>query len=106
VAAGIEATAVVIADAENLSALRPDMHGFGTVERDNRFLSRRFNDGIQLATDRRFNRRPADYVVPCGSDDFVDWRLFLDLPPANTVVGFQRMSFVREDGRELASAEV
>lgn len=44
---------------------------------------------------------PVDYVVPCGSDDWVDHRLFLDLPPAATVVGFQRLSFVRPDGREM-----
>lgn len=97
---------MVIADRANLNALRPERLGFGTVERDNAFLSRRFNDGIQLATDGRYNRRPADFVVPCGSDDWVDWRLFVDLPPANTVVGFQAMCFVREDGRELSTSRV
>ena len=105
IAEGIEATAVVIADRENLHALR-GVHGFGTIERDNRFLSRRFNDGIQLACDPKFNPRPADYVVPCGSDDWVDYRIFLELPPSDTVLGFQHMSFVREDGRELSRAKV
>ena len=45
---------------------------FGWVIRDNQFTSRRFNDGIQLATDPKFNPAPADYVVPFGSDDWAD----------------------------------
>lgn len=96
---GVEATAVVIADDENLDVARG--LGFGTIKRDNRFVSAKYNDGIQLACDPEFNPRPVDYVVPCGSDDWVDWRLFTDLPPPNTLVGFQRLSFVREDGKEM-----
>src|SRR5687767_4792022 len=69
-AEGVEATAVVIADDENLDAARE--LGFGTIERDNRAVSRKFNDGIQLALDPAYNPRPGDYVVPCGSDDWVD----------------------------------
>lgn len=95
----IEASAVVIADDENLdTALEL---GFGTIERNNRFLSRRFNDGMQLACDRAFNPRPVDYVVPCGSDDWIAPSVLRDLPRSNTVVGFQRIAFVREDGLEL-----
>ena len=101
---GVEATAVVIADDENLDTAK-DL-GFAWVRRDNRFVSRKFNDGIQLATDRKYNRRPADYVVPCGSDDWVDWRLFTDLPDNRTMVAFQRMAFVREDGQELTVRHV
>jgi hypothetical protein len=96
---GHRASAVVIADDENLQTARG--LGFALVERDNRFTSRKFNDGIQLACDHTFNPHPADYVVPIGSDDWVDWRLFVDLPNPVHPVGFQRMSFVREDGREL-----
>lgn len=101
---GIEATAVVIGEDESLDVAGE--LGFGTVVRDNRFLSRKFNDGIQLACDPRFNPRPADYVVPCGSDDWVDYRIFLDLPADNEVRCFQHMSFVREDGRELSKSNV
>ena len=97
---GVQATAVVIADDENLDTARE--LGFATVCRDNRFTSRRFNDGFQLACDPKINPHPADYVVPFGSDDWVDWRLFCELPRRDTVLGFQRMSFVREDGRELS----
>jgi len=100
---GVEATAVVIAEDENLDTARE--FGFGTVERTNYSLGRKFNDGIQLACDPEINPRPADYVVPCGSDDWVDWRLFLDLP-VDAMRGFKRMSFVREDGRELTTSNV
>lgn len=101
---GIDATAVIVADTDNLAALDLEQLGFGTVDRDNQFLSCKFNDGIQLALDPAYNPWPADYVVPCGSDDWIDHRILHDLPAANTVVGFQRMSFVREDGREMTTA--
>lgn len=100
----IEATAVVISDDENLDTARS--LGFGTIERNNQFLSRRFNDGIQLATDPGFNHRPADYVVPCGSDDWVHPSLFEELPSHKTMIGFQQMCFVREDGLEMTARSV
>lgn len=96
---GVEATAVVIADDENLDIARA--LGFGTIERDNQFVSRKYNDGIQVALDPELNPRPADYVIPCGSDDWVDWRLFVDLPEPDTIACFQRLSFVRPDGKEM-----
>jgi len=103
---GIAASAVVIADRSNLRDMRgrlDNLLGFGWVERDNQFVSRRFNDGIQLACDPRHNPHPADYVVPCGSDDWLDWRILAPLPDANTVLGFQRVAFVREDGAEMTT---
>jgi hypothetical protein len=96
---GVRASAVVVADDENLDTARE--LGFATVERDNRATSEKFNDGIHLACDRRFNPHPVDYVVPIGSDDWAHPSLFTVLPNAHTMVGFQRMAFVREDGREL-----
>jgi hypothetical protein len=101
---GIEATAVVIACDENLDTARE--LGFGTVERDNTFLSRKFNDGLQLACDPRYNPRPADFAVPCGSDDWVDHRIFLELPEAGSVLGFQRLSFVSPDGKEITATQL
>ncbi len=101
---GVAASAIIVSDAETLEALEPAALGFGWVRRDNYFLSRRFNDGIQLATDPKYNPSPADYVVPFGSDDWADYSLFLEpLPDARTIQGFQWMSFVREDGREISS---
>jgi hypothetical protein len=101
---GVKATAVVISDATTLDALNVGELGFGWVRRDNQFTSRRFNDGIQLATDPKFNPAPADFVVPFGSDDWADYRLFAEpLPNRNQIFGFQRMAFVREDGREIST---
>jgi len=104
---GVEASAVVVSDRASLEAV--DVLGlkFAWVVRDNDFPSAKFNDGIQLATDPRFNPSPVEYVVPCGSDDWVDYRLFKEpLPQGNTIFGFQHMSFVREDGREICSPKI
>jgi hypothetical protein len=100
----VKATAVVISDADTLDVLNVGEFGFGWVIRDNQFTSRRFNDGIQLATDPKFNPAPADFVVPFGSDDWADYRLFAEpLPKRNQIFGFQHMAFVREDGREIST---
>lgn len=103
----VHATAVVVAERHEHNELRrlAGPLGFGYVIRDNDYTSRRFNDGIELATSPRYNPKPADFVVPIGSDDWVDHRLFAELDTIgdHTVVGFQRMSFVREDAREIAS---
>lgn len=98
---GIEATAIVIADDQNLDSAREC--GFGIYERPNYFVSQKFNDGIEAACNPDINPRPADYVVPLGSDDWVDYRLFVNLPPVDTMVGFQQISFVRDDGREMTT---
>ncbi len=106
-AEGLEASAIVVADRENLEQLELRELGFGYVERDNRWLSRRFNDGFQLACDPRYTSRPADFVVPIGSDDWVDHRILLQTPErSRMVVGFQQLSFVREDGDEISSSRV
>lgn len=99
--AGVEATAVIVAEKDELATLLLDELGFASIPMGNEFLSRRFNAGILLAFEKTYNPRPADYVVPIGSDDWVDWRLFTNLPAPDTMVGFQRISFVREDGREM-----
>lgn len=96
---GVRASAVVVADDENLDTAA-DLD-FNTYRQNNSFTSRKFNDGIQAACDPRFNPHQVDYVVPLGSDDWVDWRLFHNLPGPDTMVAFRRMAFVREDGREL-----
>lgn len=101
---GIHAEAVVIADDVNLDTA--DELGFATVRRDNRFTSRKFNDGIQLALDPEVNSHPADYVVPCGSDDWVHPDAIVLPPDSHTVIGFQRMVFVDEAGREMRTAHI
>lgn len=99
-----DATAVVVADDGNLDTARE--LGFATVERDNKFLARKFNDGIQLACDPNFNPDPATHVVLIGSDDWVDHRILHELPPPDTVLAFQWASFVSEDGRQLAETRL
>lgn len=101
---GVDASAVVVADDENLDAAAE--LGFATFGRRNTYTSRKFNDGIQFACDPALNARPVDYAVPLGSDDWVDWRLFLTLPDSRTVLAFRRASFVREDGREIVGREI
>ena len=95
---GVEAYAVVVGEGATLRYARDEL-GFAWVERDNQYTSLKFNDGILLAC----RKGGADYVVPCGSDDWVDYRLFLEpeLPNARTMIAYQRMAFVREDGQEL-----
>ena len=73
---GVEATGVVIADDENLDIARAA--GFETVERDNEALGRRFNDGMEYAA-----KHGAEWIVPIGSDSFIDPAYFLPLPKAS-----------------------
>lgn len=101
---GIDATAVVVAADENLDTA--EELGFATFGRVNAPLARKFNDGIALALDPRMNQRPADYVAMCGSDDWVDWRLFLELPPPDAMLAFRLAAFVSEDGRRIVSREI
>lgn len=104
-AEGLDASAVVIADDGNLDTA--SSLGFATIRRDNRYLSRKFNDGIQLACDRALNPRVVDYVVPCGSDDWVDHRIFLErLPLRKEVVAFRRAAFVDETGSRIVAREI
>lgn len=74
----IEARCVVVADDENLDIARS--LGFDTVEQNNDWLGRKFNDGIEYAA-----RQGAEWIVPIGSDSWIDPAYFLPLPdPALT----------------------
>lgn len=73
---GIDSQCVVVADDENLDTARA--LGFDTVEQNNDWLARKFNDGIEHAC-----RNGATWVVPIGSDSFIDPAYFLPLPPDN-----------------------
>lgn len=100
----ISATAVVVGDDENLDVAR--RLGFGTVIRDNRFLSKKFNDGLQLAFDPELNPQPADYAVPIGSDDWIDHTILSRLPQRDAVMGFKHAAFVNETGTELTETKI
>ena len=69
----IEAHCVVIADDENLNIARS--LGMETIEQNNDWLGRRFNDGIEYAA-----RHGAEWIVPIGSDSWIDPAYFLPLP--------------------------
>lgn len=104
-AGGIEASAVVIGDDENVD-LAHELE-FGTIHESQGALGRRWNHGYQLACDPAYNPRPVDYVVPFGSDDWVDPELILSAPRSQThLTCFRRCAFVREDGRRLARLSI
>ena len=72
-------------------------NGFWWVHQDNEPLARKFNDGIEAAY-----WAGADYVVPCGSDNWVhpDW--FTRLPEPDEVICHRQCVVVSSDGSELA----
>lgn len=90
---GIDAYQVVIADDENLDIARS--LGAATVERDNAMVGRKFNDGMEYA-----GKAGADWIVPIGSDSWIDPEFFLPLTdprrtltsPAYCAVQSERMA--------------
>lgn len=77
-AQGIEATCVVVTDDANMVVART--LGFEAFEQDNRWLGRKFNDGMECAA-----RLGADWIVPIGSDSWIDPNYFIPLPdPSET----------------------
>jgi hypothetical protein len=71
---GHEATAVIVADDENLDIARS--FGFEVVEQSNAHLGRKFNDGLEFAC----RELEAEHVVLIGSDDWMHVDLFDRLP--------------------------
>lgn len=69
----IEAHCVVVADDDNLDIARS--LGMETVEQNNDWLGRKFNDGIEFAA-----RNGAEWIVPIGSDSWIDPTYFQPLP--------------------------
>jgi glycosyltransferase involved in cell wall biosynthesis len=77
---GIEAYCVVVADDENLELARE--RGFSTVEQNNDWLGRKFNDGMEYA-----GKHGAQWIVPIGSDSWIDPGYFLPLPKMTRTSG-------------------
>jgi hypothetical protein len=100
-ARGIAATAVVIADDENLeTALEL---GFATVRRENVPLGRKWNDGFQLAC----RELAVDYVVPFGTDNWIDPALIADHLPSEGAIGAHRLcTLVHEYGHRMMTLQV
>jgi hypothetical protein len=103
---GVDASAVVIADDENLQTAR-DV-GFATVRRENKPLGRKWNDGYQLAADPDWNPRPADFVIPFGSDDWIYPELVLrQVSSRGAELRCSRLScVVNENGTKLRRLRV
>jgi hypothetical protein len=96
---GVDATAVVIGD--DTSVDYADELGFATVRRNNEALGRKFNDGYQLACDPEFNPQPADFCVPCGSDDWIDPVILERMPTEGAIGIFRLLAVVNEDRNHL-----
>lgn len=100
---GITSQCVVIADDDNLDTARS--LGFDTVEQSNDWLGRKFNDGIERAA-----RHGADWIVPIGSDSWIDPAYFLPLPDSRVtrssgmyaVVETERMAYLKVGERNPA----
>jgi hypothetical protein len=98
---GIRASAVVIACDENLDAAAEV--GFATVERDNRQLGRRWNDGYELAA-----VAGVDVVVAFGSDDWIDAAFVASgpMPEPGQIRCCRRTAVVSETGDQLARLRI
>jgi hypothetical protein len=97
---GIDATSCVIADDDNLDAAS-DL-GFVTLERENQPLGRKFNDGYEKAA-----HSGADFVMPIGSEDWIDPALILaNLPGDDDIAAHHDFASVRADGKVLAELRV
>lgn len=87
---GVEARCVVVADDENLDIARG--LGFNTVERNNDWLGRRFNDGMEYA-----GKHGASRIIPIGSDSWIDPAYFLPLVPRKYTLTSSFYSVVTAD---------
>jgi hypothetical protein len=88
---GVRAGCVVVADDANADTA--EELGFDTVRVPNYALGRRFNDGIEYAA-----RQGADWVVPIGSDSFLDPAYVYPLPQPG-VMRTSRLYAIAEPGR-------
>lgn len=92
---GYEANAVVIGDDENLVVA--DLLGFATARQENRPLGRKFNDGIEYAASPRY--LGCDYVVPIGTDNWVDHELLIaQMPPEGQIGAHRLFTMIHESG--------
>lgn len=97
---GIQATAVVVGDDQNLDVAQ--MLGFATVRRENNPLGRKFNDGVEMAS-----RLGCEYVIPFGTDNWIDPRLIVGhLPKPGTIRAHRLCTLVHEDGSHMGALNV
>lgn len=90
---GIHASSVIIGDDDNLDIAR-DL-GFHTVERDNEFLSRKFNDGYEFAVNNDY-----DFVYPVGSDSILTPDQFVDTVGYDIPIASHYYCMIHYTGKE------
>lgn len=86
----VELRVVVVADDDNLDIARAA--GFDTLEQNNDWLGRRFNDGIEYAC-----RNGADWVAPIGSDTWISPDYLYPLPGTRTSRRSRMCAVVNQD---------
>ena len=96
---GVGATAIVIAEDENLDVAAE--LGFVALERPNRPLGQKINDGYQHAA-----AAGVDYVIPFGTDDVIDPALLLGELPTTKVRAHRLVAIVDETGTRLRRIKV
>lgn len=97
----VDAAAVLVGDDSFFDALAREL-GFGWVRAANRPLGAKWNDGIEFAC----REGDADYVVPLGSDDIVDERIFLGSWKRDEIVCARESAVVSADGDRIALLRV
>lgn len=104
---GIQASALVLGSDERILDVARGL-GFGVVVCTNDPLGRKWNHGYQLATDPEWNSSPADYVIPFGSDDWVDPQLLLTAPwpKPHEMTYFTRGAVVDESGKRMSRLRI
>lgn len=89
---GILANAVIVADDKNLEIA--ERYGLHTVEQDNTYVGRKFNDGYQFAAEHG-----AEFFVPVGSDSWLD-PTFLISASKITITASRHYQIIKRDGRK------
>lgn len=97
----IDASAVLIGEEEWIESLAGEL-GFAFISASNAPLGRKWNDGYEYAC----RELAADYVVPFGSDDAIDWRLVAKLPPEGAVGASRLCALLSPDGLRLRPLEI
>jgi len=96
---GIQATSVVIGDDDNIDIAKS--LGFEVVERDNEFLSRKFNDGYEAALHLGYN-----YCYPVGSDSILTSDQFINNVGEELPIASHYYSMIHYTGKERIDVEI
>lgn len=98
---GLDATAVLVGAEAWVEELADEL-GFAFVRAANSPLGRKWNDAFEHAG----RGLGADYVVACGSDDFVHPVFLAELPEPGRILCSRASTVVSPDGRELAHLNI